>query len=330
MTEFFQDAHEQDQDRAVSLLAKDQYLRELRWLPFADRDQQAIWVERIKRGLFERKQLVPDQWRLHLAKHARGLLVESYQAVIASFATSFARCCTGYEIGDFVSEGTLGLLQFLDRLDAYEELTGAAFHTLALSYIRGEMLDALRYRTGMVRLPQKALMQVKQIEHLEQEMLQTCGREPTVHEIAHRLQVSVAKAFELLEYRRRRQVESLEGLLEESDVHECLNFVSAFAAQVQADEQRSTDMREAIDTALATLLTEQEQAVIRLRYGFGERVGAVRSYNEVGKALHIAESTSYKVDCRARKQLGQVLPSRFVRSGVPEAEAVCSEGQRSA
>ena len=86
MTEFFHAAHEQDHNRTVSLLAQDQYMREVRWMTLADRQEEAQCIERIKRGLYERKQPVPNQWRLQLAAHARARLVETYQPLIIHLA----------------------------------------------------------------------------------------------------------------------------------------------------------------------------------------------------------------------------------------------------
>ncbi len=168
MTEFFHAAHEQDQNRAVSLLAQDQYMREVRWMTLADRAEEAQCIERIKRGLYERKQPVPNQWRLQLAKHARTRLVESYQPVIVHLATFVGyECSTSFTMLDLVNEGSIGLMTLLDRLDAYEDIDGASLNALAFAHIRGAMLNALRDRNGIVRISERTRALVKQLEHVD-------------------------------------------------------------------------------------------------------------------------------------------------------------------
>ncbi|HVB25868.1 MAG TPA: sigma-70 family RNA polymerase sigma factor [Ktedonobacteraceae bacterium] len=307
MTTFFQDAHEQDANYAVSLLAKDQYMRELRWMPLADKEEQASFVEQVKRGLSEQSQPLPDQRLVRLGQQARTRLVESYQPLIVHLARAFARYSTSYDEMDFVNEGSIGLMLLLDRLDAYDAFTGVQFQALALSYIRGEMIAALRDRNGIVRLSKTTVALLKQLGNVEQRLLQDADCEPTYHDIAQTMNIPVEKVLELIEYRRRRLVESLEGLLVEGDAEECLHFVSVFVGQ--SDETTHVQVHEAIHTAMATALTAKQRTVVQLRYGFDEGPCKLRSHKEVATLLGMAESTIHERDCRAKGRLSNVLAS---------------------
>ncbi len=307
MTEFFQDAHEQDQNRAVSLLAQDQYMREVRWMTLADRQEEAHCIERIKRGLFERKQPVPNEWRLHLAKHARTRLVESYQPVIIHLATSLAKCSTSFTMLDLVNEGSIGLMTLLDRLDAYEDIDGASLNALAFAHIRGAMLNALRDRNGIVRISERTRALVRQLEQVAYQVGETLGREPTVYDMAEAMHLSIEKVLELMDYRQRRSVESLEGLLEDGNALEHLSFVSLFEAQVQADRERASQMSAMLQEAMATALTPRQQEVVRLRYGFDEGPCKVRSHGTVASMLGVGPNAVQVCDSRARERLSSAL-----------------------
>lgn len=311
MTEFFDKAHQQDQNQTVSLLAQDQYMREMRWIPLADRQEEAQCLKQIKQGLNERKQSVPDQHRLQIANDARTRMVETYQQLIVHEATSFARCHSSFDLLDFVNEGNISLLTLLDRLDAYEDLNGASFHGLAMSYIRGAMLAALRDRGGMVRLPVPVVALLKQIKQVERNLYSLLEREPTASEIAQEMQMSLEKVVELLEYRQRRSVESVECLLdrEDADEYEYLDFVNLFQAHVAAETAVQMRQHEAIHTALTTVLTPKQQEVVRVRYGFDEEPCELRTYPTVAAVLGVTTNVAFKRDGRAIERLSHALAS---------------------
>ena len=316
MTEFFHAAHEQDHNRTVSLLAQDQYMREVRWMTLADRAEEAQCIERIKRGLHERKQPVPDQWRLQLATHARTRLVETYQPAIVHLACSLvkAKGRTSFTMTDLVNEGSIGLMTLLDRLDAYEDIDGASLNALAFAHIRGAMLNALRDRNGIVRLSENARALVKQLEQVEHQLGEILQREPTVYDLAEAMQLSMEKVLELLDYRQRRLVESLEGLLVDGDALEHLSFVSLFEAHVQADVERASQMSAMIQEAMATALTPRQQEVVRLRYGFDEGPCKLRSHEVVASMLNVGPHAVQMRDCRAKERLSAALASVIAAS----------------
>ncbi len=310
MAHYFHEAHAHDADRDVSLLARDQYVREVHWITIMDREEETFLLERVKRGCFERKQPVPNQWRLSLARQARERLVESYQPIILRLARWFARVAWSQSVTDFASEGTIGFLTFLDRLDCYEALTGPTFHALAMSYIRGEMLYALSNRDKPVHVPEKIQQAMKQVEAVEQEWMATHGWEPTAQDIATTMHLSVAKVLELLSYRRRRMVDSLEGLLDdEDDAEERLDFVSLFASAVQTEERGHEQIGEVLRAALATALEQgsRQADVIRVRYGLDEGPCELHSYTAVAAWLGMKEKTVVTHDLRARKKLRRAL-----------------------
>src|SRR5205814_1335523 len=65
-------------DQDVSLMALDQYIRQVRWLEPLTQEEEAQLLARIERGKHEKRQAQPNAWRLSLAHAARERLVEGY------------------------------------------------------------------------------------------------------------------------------------------------------------------------------------------------------------------------------------------------------------
>jgi len=128
-----------------------------------------------------------------------------------------------------------------------------------------------------------------------------------VYDLAEAMQLSIEKVLELIDYRQRRSVESLEGLLVDGNAFEHLSFVSLFEAQVQADVERASQMSALIQEAIATALTPRQQEVVRLRYGFDEGPCKVRSHGEVASLLGVYPNAVHMSDRRARERLSSAL-----------------------
>ena len=109
----------------------EQYVAELRQVELlAPEEEQQLWRACKEQG---------DQ-------AARRRLIESYQPLVFKQALPFRQ----YQgIMDIVQEGTIGLIEAVER---YDHTRGVAFSLFAVHRIRGRMLDFLR-REGAVDLP---------------------------------------------------------------------------------------------------------------------------------------------------------------------------------
>jgi hypothetical protein len=78
------------EDRKVSLLAIDQYVRQVSWIPVLTAEEQAQLVVRIERGKTERRKECPDAVVLADAMVARDRFLEGMQR---RCATASIICC---------------------------------------------------------------------------------------------------------------------------------------------------------------------------------------------------------------------------------------------
>src|SRR5437868_1030045 len=103
-------AHDLDNDREVSLLARDQYMREVSWLPRLTDEERKPLLERIERGKRERLQLSPNEDVLKDAHQAQEALVESFQRLVIFLAQKWVTRFRGMNVfDDLIQEGNLGL-----------------------------------------------------------------------------------------------------------------------------------------------------------------------------------------------------------------------------
>jgi len=92
---------------------------------------------------------------------------------------------TGPERGDLISAGVQGLIQAANTFDPSR---GLAFSTLAVTRIRGSMLDEMR-RWDIA--PRSVRKKERQIKKCEADLRAQLQRQPTAQEVADELEISV-------------------------------------------------------------------------------------------------------------------------------------------
>ncbi|MBE9066181.1 RNA polymerase sigma factor SigF [Leptolyngbya cf. ectocarpi LEGE 11479] len=96
------------------------------------------------------------------------------------------QCAEPYE--DLEQIGYLGLIRAIERFDPSQ---GCAFSSFAVPYIRGEMLHFLRDRGSSVKIPRRWQDLQKASQKLQANLLRHYGRQPSDHEMAEALSISV-------------------------------------------------------------------------------------------------------------------------------------------
>ena len=96
------------------------------------------------------------------------------------------QCAEPYE--DLEQIGYLGLIRAIERFDPSQ---GCAFSSFAVPYIRGEMLHFLRDRGSSVKIPRRWQDLQKASQKMQADLLRRYGRQPSDHEMAEALSISV-------------------------------------------------------------------------------------------------------------------------------------------
>jgi len=295
-------------DANVSLLAKDQYFRELAWMePLADEERNKL-LQRVIRGNTERTQSCPNQCVLSLAHHARERLVEAYQPYIVGMARRRVSMFKSMELLDVVQEGNIGLLEALNEYD--EELARVVeFKAVMVTRVKFAMIEAARSSDALVRGTWRIHDLVARKRVVESDLYEQLGRQPLLSEIAQTMQVSEEKLYNALHLAKREEVASLHELTEHTEIAEDkFSFTSLYASAVVAEDTRQQELAATFERVLEVEMSEKQRDVLQLRYGFGESSTTMRSLKVVSEMLGY-ESTQQvtRQEARAIQHLRGVL-----------------------
>lgn len=162
------------------------------------------------------------------------------------------------ELDDLVSWGSLGLL---DAIDKFDPGRGVKFSTYAVTRIRGAILDGLQ---DMAWAPKQVTSRVRAVRRLQDLLTNELGYEPSVQQMAERMQCSPAEIRGWLVDDKATQMRPLDGPRggEGTDMPTMYD-VADDALQELAGEVG--EIRGFVATAVNTL-GQRERAVLLLYY----------------------------------------------------------------
>jgi len=304
----------------ISLMAHDQYVREVAWMQALEPlgpEEEGRLLGRVLRAKRE-----PNNAHVHmLAKYARERLVEGYQPHVMALARQVARNFRGMEWLDLVNEGNLGVLRAIDQ---YSESVGC-FGAAVTVCVRHAFWEA-RYGTEQWSSVSGEVRQVlSRIRRLSMRRSKSHEGKLSVGELAAALQVRETLVEEALALAAFERMESLQGLVNEESSEDRYSFVSLYAQAVADEDGRQARLHEVLEQAVERSLPARQQEVIRYRYGFDAEGGVCRSVKEVAELLHLPAQSVGQVERRGRRRLRNVL--ELVQQGSQVACELRSEDQ---
>lgn len=139
----------------------------------------------------------------------RNQLVRINVGLVRKIAHRVSRQCSEpYE--DLEQIGYLGLIRAIERFNPSQ---GYAFSSFAVPYIRGEMLHFLRDRGSSVKVPRRWQELQKEGKRVRMELAQQLKRQPTDHEMAESLGISISEWCEIRMATANRQPMSLDAIV---------------------------------------------------------------------------------------------------------------------
>jgi len=244
------------------------------------------WAEMAGLSVQELEQIQTEG--LRAKKH----MIEANLRLVVSVAKKYQHC--GLELLDLVQEGTLGLERAVERFDLNR---GYRFGTYAYCCIRQGIVRAIATQGRTIRLPVHITGKLNQIKKAQQKISQAKGRTPTLDDIAVELEMTSPQVQELL-LRAPRTVSLETKVGEEKDIE---------LGDILETDSLSPDellMREALHQDLQHLLAEltnREQEVIRMRFGFVD--DHPYSLAEIGRVLQLSRERVRQIEAKALQKL---------------------------
>jgi RNA polymerase primary sigma factor len=257
------------------------YLRSIGRVELLTAEQEVMLARRIERGDMLAKQQ----------------MIEANLRLVVSIAKSYLG--RGLTFLDLIQEGSMGLIRAVEKFD-YRR--GYKFSTYATWWIRQAVTRAIADKGRTIRIPVHMVEKLNKVVHVERQLIQQLGREPTPEEIALELETTVREVRDVL--RMAQQPISLEKPIGEEDESELGDFVEDQTAESPFEQAAEHLRRENLRRALAAL-PEREREVIEMRFGLtGERPYTLE---EVGRAFNVTRERIRQIENHTLKKL-EALP----------------------
>jgi RNA polymerase primary sigma factor len=257
------------------------YLRSIGRVNLLTAEQEVLLARRIERGDMLAKQQ----------------MIEANLRLVVSIAKSYLG--RGLTFLDLIQEGSMGLIRAVEKFD-YRR--GYKFSTYATWWIRQAVTRAIADKGRTIRIPVHMVEKLNKVVHVERQLVQQLGREPTPEEIAVELDTTAREVRDVL--RMAQQPISLEKPVGEEEDSELGDFVEDQTAESPFELASEHLRRENLCRALAAL-PEREREVIQMRFGLtGERPYTLE---EVGRAFNVTRERIRQIENHTLKKL-EALP----------------------
>ncbi|MGA8295920.1 MAG: RNA polymerase sigma factor RpoD [Acidimicrobiales bacterium] len=296
------------------------YLREIGKVSLLSAELEVLCAQRIERGNLANEQLeklrrertldtLSPRKRRTLEREvtegfeAKDLLTEANLRLVVSIAKRYRN--RGMAFLDLIQEGNLGLMRAVEKFD-YRK--GFKFSTYATWWIRQAITRAVADQARTIRIPVHMVETINKVTRVQRQLSQQFGREPTVEEIAHVVELPAERIREI--QRISQDTISLQQPIGGEDEFSLSDLVEDQAAEVPIDAATRVLLNEAVQRALHEL-TAREQEVVRLRFGLDD--GRIRTLDEVGQIFGVTRERIRQIEMKTLAKLRQPSLARPLR-----------------
>ncbi len=266
------------------------YLRSIGRVPLLTAQQEVSLARRIERGDMQAKQ--------HM--------VEANLRLVVSIAKGYLG--RGLTFLDLIQEGSLGLIRAVEKFD-YRR--GFKFSTYATWWIRQAVTRAIADKGRTIRIPVHMVEKLNKVVHVERQLVQSLGREPSPEEIAAELDCTTREVRDIL--RISQQPISLEKPIGEEEESELGDFVEDQTAESPFELASENLRRDNVQRALAAL-PQREREVIELRFGLAG--GRPQTLEEVGRAFNVTRERIRQIENHTLKKLESLPEAQRLRDAM--------------
>jgi RNA polymerase primary sigma factor len=224
---------------------------------------------------------------------ARDQLIQANLRLVVSIAKRYVG--RGMLFRDGVQEGNLGLMRAVEKFDWTK---GFKFSTYATWWIRQAITRAIADQARTIRIPVHMVESINKVHRVQRQMIQELEREPTVEELADKVDMTPARVREIM--RISQDPLSLDSPVGEEADSNLADFIEDQQAEAPAEMAAKMMLNSAVEEALQEL-NDREKAVVRLRFGLDD--GQARTLEEVGREFGVTRERIRQIESKTLAKL---------------------------
>jgi len=208
----------------------------------------------------------------------------------------------GLAFQDLIEEGNLGLIKASEK---FSWRRGFKFSTYATWWIRQSITRALSNQSRTVRVPVHVSEDINRMVRISRELTRKLGRDPSLMEISKAAKLKFDKIHKLQRLAQRDV--SLEAQVgDEANSKSVGDFIedknASSPAQNVFDQLRTEKLKKLICN-----LTDKEQRVIMMRFGFDE--DQPRTLEQAGSILGVTRERIRQIEEKALQKIRTLMKS---------------------
>ncbi len=230
-------------------------------------------------------------------------LIKANTRLVVSIAKRYMG--RGVPFLDLIQEGNLGLMKAVEKYDYHR---GFRFSTYATWWIRQTISRALIDQSRIIRVPVHMVDRIQELYKATRELEQKLGRQPTIEELAKKVNLSVEKVKWI--HKVLWQPLSLESPVGDDEESELGMFIQDDLTPTPYQSAYETMLKDKMEEVL-TSLPPREAHVLRLRFGLDD--GNIYTLDEVGQKFGLTRERIRQIEGKALRQLRHPHEARALK-----------------